>query len=366
MNPQPLFCPNPDCPATGKSGRGNIHVHSRAEGRLRCTLCGHTFALTHFTPFFRLHTDPQTVITVLVLLTHGCPLAAIQAAFGFQRRTVSRWLKAAGAHCQRVHEALVEQERDLGQVQADEIRVKAQGKQVLWLAMALSVPSRLWLGGVVSAARDRSLVRALAARVRACLQPGALLITFDGFSAYQNAFRRALRSPARRAGSRGRPRLLPWEGVVLGQVVKEYVKRQVVAVGQRLVAGSPEQREALLEKTQGGGVLNTSYIERLNATFRARLGVLVRRTRALLRLPERLEGAVWLLGSVYNFCTLHASLTTEAGERRTPAMAAGLTDHGWSVAELLWYRVPPPPWQPPKRRGRRPKQLQQLLNQWCS
>lgn len=366
MNPPELFCPNLECPARGQRGKGNIVIHSRVEERLRCTLCGHTFTLRHFTPFFRLHTDPQTVLTVLILLSHGCPLSAIQAAFGLQRRTVSRWLCAAGAHCQRVHEALVEQERVSGQVQVDEVRVKAQRKQVLWLGMAVALPSRLWLGAAVSASRNRSLVRALVGRVRACLQRGALLLSSDGFSAYQSAFRRAFRSPAPRAGSRGRPRLLPWEGVVVVQVVKQYVKQRVVAVQQRLVRGREAQLAALLVQTQGGGGINTSYIERLNATFRARLSVLVRRTRALLRLPERLTGAVFVLGSVYNFCTPHASLTSKAAEPRTPAMAAGITDHCWSVAELLWYRVPPPPWQPPRKRGRRPKELQELIKRWCT
>jgi hypothetical protein len=57
--------------------------------------------------------------------------------------------------------------------------------------------------------------------------------------------------------------------------------------------------------------------------------------------------------TVYNLCSLHGSLTLAKGTARTPAMAAGLTDHCWSVAELLAHRVPPPPWRPRKRRGRR-------------
>ena len=52
--------------------------------------------------------------------------------------------------------------------------------------------------------------------------------------------------------------------------------------------------------------------------------------------------------------------------RRTPAIAAGLTDHRWSVKELLSFRVPPPFWQPPKRRGRQPKAMKALIAQWCT
>ena len=69
---------------------------------------------------------------------------------------------------------------------------------------------------------------------------------------------------------------------------------------------------------------------------------------------------MWLVGSCYNLLWVHRSLE----EGYTPAMAAGLTDHCWSVEELLWYRVAPPRWQPPKRRGRRSKHLQALIDRW--
>ncbi len=113
-------------------------------------------------------------------------------------------------------------------------------------------------------------------------------------------------------------------------------------------------------------MLNTAYIERLNATFRARLALLTRRTRALARRPALLHASLYLVGTIYNFCTYHDSLTTAAGSRRTPAMAAGLTDHCWTVTKLLWHRVPPARWVPPKRRGRRSKELQHLIEQWAA
>lgn len=97
-------------------------------------------------------------------------------------------------------------------------------------------------------------------------------------------------------------------------------------------------------------MLNTSYIERLNATFRSRLCALVRQTRSLVRDRLRLERSMYLVGSVYNFCTYHESLSVplmisngyterERRIRRTPAQAAALTDHRWSVFEVLNYRL---------------------------
>ena len=90
---------------------------------------------------------------VLDLVAHGCPIEAIVAVFGFQARTVRGWIGKAGAHCERVHKELVMHPRDLGQVQADEIRVKTQSG-VVWMAMALMVTTRLWLGGVCSPSRE--------------------------------------------------------------------------------------------------------------------------------------------------------------------------------------------------------------------
>jgi len=73
MDPQRHFCPNFYCLHRGKAGHGNVRVHSRKEGRFRCATCGHTFAATRNTPFYRLH-KPQdlaaTVLTLLAQVTH--------------------------------------------------------------------------------------------------------------------------------------------------------------------------------------------------------------------------------------------------------------------------------------------------------
>jgi transposase-like protein len=132
-------------------GHGNIRIHSRREGRYRCEVCEVTFAATTGTLFYRLRTPPETVLLVLALLVNGCRLQAIVKAFGFDERTVKKWWQRAGQHCMGLHEHLVGQQHlDLQQVQADEIKVKSY-RRSFWLAMALMVPTRLWLGGVVSA-----------------------------------------------------------------------------------------------------------------------------------------------------------------------------------------------------------------------
>jgi transposase-like protein len=176
MNPQTQFCHTPQCPARGQRGQGNSHVHSRVEQRYRCTTCGRTFAATKDTSFSRVRTAADVVTRVLTLLSHGCPTQAIVAAFGLDERTVAAWVARAGYHCQQLHRQLVRQGQvDLQHVQADELWVKLVGRRV-WLAMALAVPSRLWLGGVISPPRDLVLITTLIQMVRSCARTLAIVV----------------------------------------------------------------------------------------------------------------------------------------------------------------------------------------------
>jgi transposase-like protein len=358
-------------------GEGNIHVHSQKDRRYRCDVCGQTFAATKGPPFYRLRTAPETVTMVITLLAHGCPPQAIVAAFGLDERTVHAWQVRAGQHCQAVHDHRVEQPRDLGQVQADEPRVKGQGV-IVWMAMALQVSTRLWLGGVVAIHRNLALIVALIDHVRAWALRRPPLVCIDGLAACARAIRQVFRTPQPRHGRTGRRRLQPWRGVYIAQVIKRYAghPHHVVAVTRRIVHGRRAAIQRLIQRTQGAGEINTAYIERLNATFRAHLSALVRRTRTVARQVASLTPGMYLVGTVYNFCTFHRSLRLRrrgrpdrAGHRwhlRTPAMAADLTDHCWRVHELLSLHVPPPPWTPPKRRGRWSNATRALVARWCA
>lgn len=372
MDPQSKFCHNKDCPARGQIGKGNIGVHSQKDRRYKCHVCGKTFTETKGTVFYRLRSNKQLVVIVITLLAFGCPVPAIVAAFGLDERTVISWQERAGEHCERVHEHLIEQPRALGQVQADEIRVKQQGG-IVWMAMAIQVRARLWLGGVLSARRDTALITALIQKVRASALCRPLLFCVDGCRTYVQAIQHVFREPIR-TGKPGRPALRPWDDIHIAQVVKQYAQKRVVAVKRRVVQGCAAQVATLVRETQGGGQINVAYIERLNATFRSRIAALVRRGRALARQTTTLHHAMYLVGSVYNFCTYHSSLRVPIylpGNRRrwvqrTPAMAAGITDHRWTVEELLSFQVPLPPWTPPKRRGRPSNATKALVEQWCS
>jgi transposase-like protein len=372
MNPQGIFCPNIDCHARGQLGKGNIGVHSRVEKRYICHECQKTFTDRKGTIFYRLRTDAETVMLVITLLAYGCPLKAIVAAFGFHEKTVKSWWRRSGEHCRVVHAHVIgKSQLDLQQVQADEIKGKAFG-QHLWMAMAMMVSTRLWLGGAISPKRDLALIQALVDQIRQMALCRAVLLAVDGLPSYVKAFRRAFRTSFREKGAQGRPQLIAWSQIAIVQVVKQR-QAKVLTVERRIVQGCQKRIAHLLAISQNGGMINTAYIERLNATFRQRLAWLARRTRHLAQQSETLMAGMFIVGCLYNFCDNHHSLRLKLSVgrysyrwvQRTPAMPAGLTDHRWSVSELFFFKVPPPRWVPPKRRGRPSKATLELVNQWC-
>lgn len=297
----------------------------------------------------------ELIVIVVTLLTYGCPVQAIVHAFGLDERTVADWRDRAGVHCQHVHQAIVEQGRlDLMHVQADEIRVKGC-KMIAWMGLAMMVSTRLWLGGVVQLSRDRGLADRLMSQVRrcaVCLRP--LLVLTDGWSAYPGSIRRAFREKVKQTKGVGRACLQIWPQLHIGTVIKHTKKRRVVEITRQMAHGVLVQAEKVLQCSQGGTVLNTAFIERLNATFRERLASLTRKSRHAARRLLALETGMYLIGCSYNFCFPHHELSKakHKGSPCTPAMAAGLTDHIWSIWELLSYRMAPPPWVPSKQPGR--------------
>ena len=292
---------------------------------------------------------------MVTLLCYGCPLQAIVHAFGLDERTVASWRDRAGKHCQKVHQDVVEAATlDLMHVQADEIRVK--GVQMIpWMGLALMISTRLWVAGTVRLSRDRHLADALIQQVRRCCQPmKALLVCTDGWSAYPGSIQRAFREKVKRTPGRGRASLQIWPELHIGTVIKRTEKRRVVEVTRRMSHGNQQHAMELLKRSKGGQVLNTAFIERFNGTMRERLATMTRKCRHGARRLQALEAGMYLIGSTYNFCWVHQELSKPSHRdvSCTPAMAAGLTDHIWTVFELFAYKVVPALWTPPPRRGR--------------
>jgi transposase-like protein len=297
----------------------------------------------------------ELIVIVVTWLAYGCPIQAIVHAFQLDERTVASWRDRAGRHCQQLHQALVPQgQLDAQHVQVDEIRVKGR-RMMAWMGLSVMVSTRLWLGGVVSVHRDRRLADRLLHQVRACCRPlQAILVSTDGWAAYPGSIKRAFREKVKRTAGRGRACLQVWSGLCIATVIKGTEKKRVVEVTRKMTRGTLEQANTLLQSSLGGTVLNTALIERFNGTMRERLASLTRKCRHAAERLEALETGMYLIGCTYNWCFPHHELSTSkhVGSACTPAMAARLTDHVWSVWEVLTYKVAPPAWVEPKRRGR--------------
>jgi IS1 family transposase len=210
---------------------------------------------------------------------------------------------------------------------------------------------------------DRTLAMAqrVVHQVVQVLAPGCVpLFLTDGFKAYTTAllthFGQWVQPPRRQAqGPAPKPRWMPLPQLLYAQVVKTVRRRRLVDVKHRVVFGTLEAVNHVLAPL--GWQINTAFVERLNLSLRQHVAAIGRRVSTLCKGEDGLRQQLALFQTYHNFCLPHTSLrqplpqplptkgTGSAKQWRpcTPAMAAGLTDHVWSLREVLLYRVPPWP-----------------------
>jgi hypothetical protein len=148
---------------------------------------------------------------------------------------------------------------------------------------------------------------------------------------------------------------MPLPQLLYAQVIKTVRRRRLVRVRHRVVCGTLEAVQQVL--AAHGWQINTAFIERVNLSIRQHVAAVGRRVSTLCKGEDGLRQQLTLYHVYHHFCLPHTSLrqplpqpalTTGTGSTtqwppRTPAMAAGLTDHVWSVREVLLFRVPPWP-----------------------
>ncbi len=358
MDASKQFCPNLECMSRGQKGQGNIVIHQRNRPRYKCKTCEKTFSTRVGTAFEGIRKSEDDFVKVTTLLAYGTLTQAIVHAFELDERTVANWREHAGIHCESVHKEKVEQGiLDLIQVQVDEIWVKMRGA-VLWVALAIMVPTRLWIAVEVSKKRDSNLTDNLMRQVRRCARSlCAILICTDGFAAYPKSIIKAFRYKVKDTPGPGASKKVVWPRLYIGTVIKRTAKRRVTEVSRRMSYGQWRKAKRLIKASKGGKKVNTSFIERFNGTIRECFALLTRKCRYAASKMTTVHTGIYLIGCVYNFCSPHYELSKSKakggyGFSCTPTMASGLTDHVWSVKELLTYKFAPPPLPIPKKKGR--------------
>src|SRR5207247_3010888 len=134
--------------------------------------------------------------------------------------------------------------------------------------------------------------------------------------------RRACREKVKQGAGGGRACLQVWPQLHIGTVIKRTEKKRVVEINRKMASGLLAQAEKLLMQSQGGSVLNTAFIERLNGTFRQRLASLTRKSRHAARRLRALEPGMYLIGCSYSFCFANHELSKDCHvvSHCTPAM----------------------------------------------
>jgi len=220
-----------------------------------------------------------------------------------------------------------------------------------WIWRAMALPSHLRVVTHLSHDRSEAEATAFLAAFKARTDARPPLFTSDKLPAYVAALIANYSSPepppAKRGPGRPRrepPRVLDPE-LLYAQVEKDRERGRVVEVRRRIIFGSGE----VITEILGGQHINTAYVERDNLTSRQSHGRLVRKTLSYSKKDACLRRHLDLEDAVFNFVRPHHALRVRLVKpvygrkwhQRTPAMAAGLTDHIWTLEELLSYRLPP-------------------------
>jgi hypothetical protein len=330
---------------------------------------------THGTLFHGKHAEVDLIVRVLACLAEGLGIRATARVFEVAPNTVLHWLVEAAEQL-RAFSAYFLCNLHLEQLQLDELyavlrarkageigddgAIKRLERSPYWVWTAMDPTSKL-LVVVDVGCRTLAMAQRVVHQVTGVLAPGCVpLFLTDSLKDYATALLTHFGQwmpPARRQerGPMPKPRWMPLPELLYAQVVKSYRRRRLVGVTHRVVFGTQLAIEQVLAAC--GWTINTAFVERLNLDLRQRVAAIGRRVNTLCQGEAGLQQPLVLFQVYHNFVFPHASLrqalaeplptngrgSAKAWRPCTPAMAAGVTDHVWSLREVLLLRVSPWP-----------------------
>jgi len=373
------FCPNPDCRYRGWAGWGNIRANGHPNGgrwrQLLCIVCRGYFLETLGTIFHGKHASVELIVRVIACLAEGLGIRSTARVFEVDPNTVLQWLVEAAEQLQAFSRHALHDVR-VKQVQLDELfallsavkdgavsaadAIARLERTPQWVWVAMDPESKLLLAIDVGN-RTLAMAQRVVHQVAQVLAPDcAPLFLTDGFREYLTAllthYGYWVQPPRRQGkGPAPKPRWMPLPQLLYAQVVKTVRRRRLVHVRHRVVFGTLEAVQQVLAAC--GWQINTAFVERVNLSIRQHVAAVGRRVTTLCKGEDGMQQQLVLYHVYYNFCLPHASLrqplpqpepthgTGSAKQWRpyTPAMAAGLTDHVWTLREVLLFRGPPWP-----------------------
>jgi IS1 family transposase len=373
------FCPNPDCAYRGWVGWGNLRANGHPHGgpwrQLLGVACRRYFLETLGPIFHGKHASVELIVRVIACLAEGLGIRGTARVFEVDPNTVLQGLVEAAEQLRAFAQHVLHDVR-VRQVQLDELfallsAVKAGEvseaeaiarleRSPRWVWGAMDPESKL-LRAIDVGNRTLAMAQHFVHHVAQLLAPDcAPLFLTDGFREYLTAllthYGHWVQPPRHQAtGPPPKPRWMPLPQLLSAQVVKTVRRRRLVRVTHRVVFGTLEAAQQVLAAC--GWQINTAFVERLNLDLRQHVAAIGRRVATLCKGEDGLRHQLALFQTYHNFCLPHTSLhqplpqplpTNGTGSAKqwrlsTPAMAAGLTDHVWSLREVLLSRVPPWP-----------------------
>ena len=353
-----LACVNPECEKYGKKGAENLiirKVYGADKIRyLRCRTCQKEFSERKGTALWNTKVRESKAIAVAEHLAEGCSEASTARLAKVDGSVVKRLNGRLGEHGQAYHDQEV-REVEATELQADERYGFAGNKaNQVWEAELMDPVSKFILSHV-QGRRDEGMIKALmqdgAGRL---LDPQKVALFTDGLPAYKKWFPQIFGRPYHRTcqGQRG-----PHPGPIYRiprtaahvQIIKHRSGYRLNEVEVRRAHGSQKRVKQALTRL-GYNVPNTSAIERRNATARLMSAHQNRKTLAFAKDSKAKSNRGWWATTVYNWCRSHRSLRRLLPEphgrkkyqQRSPAMAIGLADRIFSIADILRTPVYPP------------------------
>jgi IS1 family transposase len=319
--------------------------------------------------------SPELLVWAVGALAEGLGIRAVARVFAVDPNTVLQWLVEAADHAAILSRHFLH-DVPVRQVQLDELfavlsavktgevgeaeAIERLERSPHWVWAAIDPQSKLLLALNVGE-RTLAMAQRLVHQVVEVLAPGCVpLFLTDGLKDYRTAllthFGHWVQPEQCQAkGPRPKPRWMPRPHLLYAQVVKAYRRRRVIRVRHRVVFGTLAGVNRVLEPL--GWQINTAFIERANLAMRQHVAAIGRRVMTVCKGEVGLRQQLALYQTYYNCCLPHTSLrlplpqplpthgsgSAKRWQPRTPAMAAGLTDHVWTLREVLLFRVPPWP-----------------------
>ncbi|MCP4604344.1 MAG: IS1 family transposase [Proteobacteria bacterium] len=298
------------------------------------------------------HLSDEVFASIAKSLAEGVGVLSTARIQGVNKKTVLRVLTSASEHAAKISRALLFN-LEVVECQLDEMWsfVKKKEKNLrpleqmsgklgdAWIWIAFDAVNKIVLSSVIGKRTLPHAIRLLE-EVKRVTSSMPTLFSSDQLNQYTNALLQVygkLDRPSLRPGP-GRPphpRLVPPENLLYVQVVKEYKKYRVANVFQKIIFGDPQKIDAILKASAVSRKINTSHVERNNGTIRHNDARCTRKTYRFSKCPENHERQLALSLAYYHLARTHATLTKRHKKPTTPFMAAGLTDHVWTMEEIL-------------------------------